>query len=564
MHPIIKATALGCAATLLAACGSENNKQAGTEEIDVEARLASATTLEQYLKKGYIDRYSYSGYDTETGTTTAIDVGAVDESAESDADSSDYSATNTQEDGVDEADLIKQNGDYLYAVRNPGYWQNDSNGAAILTWSTATGPTSSQLQSTIALDDATYVHGLYLTDNNLIALTRGGVDPVEYYYDDSISIDEQTSTASSSAWYYQSYITNLKLLSLNDPTTPTLSLQISFEGYMVSSRVVGNQLYLANRFTPQLDTPSYYSDVSTSDWQQTVLDTPLEDLLPRVWVNGELQGHLFEDGDCNVPDLAQGGYPSLTAVIRINLDDPTDWQASCNSGRLYGVYASTDAFVLTGYNDASYDSTRLDWYDLANFELIASSSVPGTLDGNMPSFRLSEQNGYLRVLTSSWNWGFWDTVEIDDVAAVEVDNAAAASSSDTTTSTTVISSEDWQHRLFVLQAADDGSLDLISQLPNSERTTVIGKPGEDVKSVRYFNQRAYVVTFQQTDPLYVINLSDNSDPFVEGELEITVGPETRTLKAGDAYLFNSKEPHRFKNNSDRVCKVISACTPPYL
>ncbi|SPF76781.1 HTH-type transcriptional regulator PuuR [Aliiroseovarius pelagivivens] len=51
---------------------------------------------------------------------------------------------------------------------------------------------------------------------------------------------------------------------------------------------------------------------------------------------------------------------------------------------------------------------------------------------------------------------------------------------------------------------------------------------------------------------------------IEGELEITVGEETRVLKTGDSYLFNSREPHRFRNISDRPARVISACTPPYL
>ncbi len=49
-----------------------------------------------------------------------------------------------------------------------------------------------------------------------------------------------------------------------------------------------------------------------------------------------------------------------------------------------------------------------------------------------------------------------------------------------------------------------------------------------------------------------------------GEIEITVGSETRILKAGDSYLFNSREPHRFRNISDRPAEMISACTPPYL
>lgn len=51
---------------------------------------------------------------------------------------------------------------------------------------------------------------------------------------------------------------------------------------------------------------------------------------------------------------------------------------------------------------------------------------------------------------------------------------------------------------------------------------------------------------------------------VEGELEVTVGDEVRTLKAGEAYLFDSRVPHRFRNTSKSRTVVISACTPPYL
>jgi len=51
---------------------------------------------------------------------------------------------------------------------------------------------------------------------------------------------------------------------------------------------------------------------------------------------------------------------------------------------------------------------------------------------------------------------------------------------------------------------------------------------------------------------------------IAGEIEVTVGTEVRILKAGDSFLFNSREPHRFRNVSDRPAEVISACTPPYL
>ncbi|WP_349358002.1 cupin domain-containing protein [Stappia sp.] len=51
---------------------------------------------------------------------------------------------------------------------------------------------------------------------------------------------------------------------------------------------------------------------------------------------------------------------------------------------------------------------------------------------------------------------------------------------------------------------------------------------------------------------------------ISGEIEVTVGTEKKILKAGDAYLFNSQVPHRFRNISDRPAVVVSACTPPYL
>jgi transcriptional regulator with XRE-family HTH domain len=49
---------------------------------------------------------------------------------------------------------------------------------------------------------------------------------------------------------------------------------------------------------------------------------------------------------------------------------------------------------------------------------------------------------------------------------------------------------------------------------------------------------------------------------VSGNLEVTVGSQTRVLRAGDAYYFNSRLPHRFRNPGQEVCVVVSAATPP--
>ena len=49
---------------------------------------------------------------------------------------------------------------------------------------------------------------------------------------------------------------------------------------------------------------------------------------------------------------------------------------------------------------------------------------------------------------------------------------------------------------------------------------------------------------------------------LSGRLEVTVGEATRILGAGDAYYFNSKQVHRFRNVGNEVCTLVSSCSPP--
>ncbi|MDP1659694.1 MAG: cupin domain-containing protein [Methylotenera sp.] len=49
---------------------------------------------------------------------------------------------------------------------------------------------------------------------------------------------------------------------------------------------------------------------------------------------------------------------------------------------------------------------------------------------------------------------------------------------------------------------------------------------------------------------------------LSGRLEVTVGESARVLGVGDAYYFNSSEPHRFRNAGAQVCTLVSSCSPP--
>ncbi len=49
---------------------------------------------------------------------------------------------------------------------------------------------------------------------------------------------------------------------------------------------------------------------------------------------------------------------------------------------------------------------------------------------------------------------------------------------------------------------------------------------------------------------------------VKGQIELTVAGQIRVLSEGDAYYFDSRLPHRFRNVTDGPCMIISVSTPP--
>ena len=49
---------------------------------------------------------------------------------------------------------------------------------------------------------------------------------------------------------------------------------------------------------------------------------------------------------------------------------------------------------------------------------------------------------------------------------------------------------------------------------------------------------------------------------ISGEVEVTVGDEVRVLGPGDAYYFESRLPHRFRNVGAGEAVLVSASTPP--
>jgi transcriptional regulator with XRE-family HTH domain len=58
--------------------------------------------------------------------------------------------------------------------------------------------------------------------------------------------------------------------------------------------------------------------------------------------------------------------------------------------------------------------------------------------------------------------------------------------------------------------------------------------------------------------------SEEGGVVIRGSVELTVGGETKVLGPGDAYYFDSRIPHRFRNIGTENAEIISACSPPAL
>ncbi|MCP1367584.1 cupin domain-containing protein, partial [Halomonas sp. BBD48] len=59
----------------------------------------------------------------------------------------------------------------------------------------------------------------------------------------------------------------------------------------------------------------------------------------------------------------------------------------------------------------------------------------------------------------------------------------------------------------------------------------------------------------------IAHRGEEAGVILDGEIEITIGADSRVLGPGEAYYFNTNVPHRFRNPGQVACKLVSCCTP---
>jgi hypothetical protein len=236
-------------------------------------------------------------------------------------------------------------------------------------------------------------------------------------------------------------------------------------------------------------------------------------MLPTLQVDDGPVRPLLAETDCYVQPANASLALEVTTVTVLDLRDPQAEPVSrCFLGGSEAIYVSERSLYIatTRWAYAASADARLAYppeisTDLHKFafeggtvDYRGSGTVTGHLgwDSLRKPYRLSEHDGRLRVLAFTGEEG-WARAE---------DAAAQAPSPATLT--------------VLAESPAGGELRAVASLPNAQRPQPLGKPGEQVYGVRFVGDKGYVVTFRQTDPLYVLDLSNPEDPRVAGVLEV--------------------------------------------
>ena len=337
----------------------------------------------------------------------------------------------------------------------------------------------------IIIDDNRTIEGLYTNGDQLASISTSGWWGM---YGDAFM--------NPSIWRGQT--TGVSVYDISNVSAPELDWKFEIEGGFVTSRKKGDIVYLVARHTPQIDYYIDYPTIEQSDANEELLDdVSSTDILPKAFINGE-ETNLLSASDClminDEHELApdQYGYPTMTLLVAVNVKNKELVNTTCYLEPTSGVYVSQNAIYFIqseGWGDDS--RTLIHRFNLSSsLAYSGSGKVNGHLYGSgQMDFRINEYDGYLRVVSSQW---------------------------------TGDSEDNRDHQLTVLKHSPAGySMDQVATLPNEEYPNEIGKPNEDLYGVRFFGDTLYLVTFERTDPLYVVDLSEQENPVIAGELEVT-------------------------------------------
>ena len=427
----------------------------------------------------------------------------------------DFSGTNNQEQGVDEADFVKTDGYHIFFL--------DSGLLHILDIPEF-GNLS--LASTIAIDGSPVAMMLDGEDNLVVISTVSS-----WYIDESDALYEALKLDETNNWRTNT-LTKFTVLDVSNSSEPTTQRELYIEGhYMTAREVAGTVRTVTHTWMDvpgirtwldlpddyweyDYDSPERYSmrvDAANSAIQknsETMASVELSDIIPQIYekvidsdgVDSVVTHQMSEDqcSDFAAPeDALNRGFTSIFTLDLLSAN--FNFDADHIVGNWPLVYASQDTLIITENawdwwwfwdNDGMDEATNIHTFDISEpgeTSYTGSGRVDGTI---LNQFSISEYEGIVRVATTTGQWGRW-----------WMDNP-----------------EPMQNHVITLKN------ELVPELGNNalvEKGRVDGIAyNETIWSARFVEDRAYIVTFRNMDPLWTIDLSDYENPKIMGELEV--------------------------------------------
>jgi uncharacterized secreted protein with C-terminal beta-propeller domain len=419
--------------------------------------FSSYDELLDFLKtknENYNDYFQYTN-----DILTRAESGSASDSKTSSDGSVDYSKTNIQVEGVDEPDIVKTDGTYIYVLADQSLY--------ILK---AYAVEDAELLSKISIKDDVYISELFVNDDYLIVFGSSYNYPI--LYGKAILEDDGTGeeiTDEENSWEVSSSV--IKIYDISDRANPDLVKNIEIDGTYFDSRMIDDYIYVvSSEYSYYIY--RYYNDNYTLNIPEITIDNDTT----KISYN---QIYYIDS-----PEVVD----TMTHIISINLEDLAVNEKSFLIGVSENMYMSENNIYLVytnyDYNTrpffetyaSSEETTIIHKIQVDNGDInyITKGEVTGRI---LNQFSMDEYNDFFRIATTSgYSWN---------------ENNPS------------------KNNIFVLNQ----NLEQISSIEDIAS-------GEQIYSARFLGGKAYLVTFKNTDPFYTIDMSDPYNPTILGYLKI--------------------------------------------
>lgn len=425
-----------------------NTENINGKEIELPA-VGSAKNLKHLLDKYAASQKAYElkGSSQALADGTAKTAGASSDTAKASSNAnmdSSYSSTNIQVQGVDEADVVKTDGSYIYKI-------NSNKSLSVVK---AVPASNMEVLSTISFDTNFSALGMFLNDKYLAVIGT--------IYNASTIKDDMKA-------YYSPATTKVLVYDISDKKNLKLVKNAEFDGNYTSSRMIDSRIFIvANKNI--MYSGGIVDDKSKISYKDSSA--------------GDKEINIDYSDIKYFPDNVNPNYIIVASIDLKNINESLKVSAFLGSG--YNIYSSEINLYVAGIKQVQDENKN--WkgstvvyklaYDGDSVKCVGKGEVPGNV---LNQFSMDEDNGFFRIATTIYNFN----------------NLNSSGENKLTNS------------LYIL----DNNMNIKGKIENIA-------PGERIYSVRFMEDRAYMVTYIQTDPLFVIDLKEPSNPKILGELKI--------------------------------------------